>query len=655
MSSPSWLRHLRSVLAPGRGQRKHARRGSKRAPTHRPSLEVLEGRLTPSFTPAGSYAVGPYSGIVLSADFNNDNFPDLATGNGDVLLGNGDGTFRPAPNPVTGGSSLAVGDFDRDGNLDLAAVSDSSSVQVLLGHGDGTFTAAGTYPVVGPEASLSSVAVGDFTGDGLLDLGVTSNVYFQDGYDPNYGSWGHFEGSAHVLVGNGSGDFSGPNTTPLGYGYLWTPTVADFNDDGIDDIAAPIADTAGVKVLFGDAGGFLQGPTVLSGSGTSSVASADLDGDLDADLVTTSQYSASGVTVWLGDGAGGFGSPEFYAPGAGPMSTGPLSAALADVNADGKLDILTTSYSWNAAGTQTSYVAVLLGNGDGTFHSPIYQYLDPGSGATALTAADFDGDGRPDVALASVDWTGVVWPQQPNFQVDVLRNAGDWTIPATLAIDDVTVIEGDGGTVEAVFTVTRGDNLGSTVTVNYSTANGNALAGSDYVAQSGTLTFGPGETTKTIKVLVKGDLIDEYDQRFYVNLSAATGANLTDGQGVCTIVDNDPPPTITITARVSGKEGNKNSTVFTFFVTLSAPSEKEVQVNFATADGTASTADNDYVAKSGTLVFAPGQTSKSIPVTVKGDKKKESNETFFLNLTGATNATIVGFQGVGEILNDDSR
>jgi hypothetical protein len=297
----------------------------------------------------------------------------------------------------------------------------------------------------------------------------------------------------------------------------------------------------------------------------------------------------------------------------------------------------------------------LLGNGDGTFHSPIYQYLDPGPGATALTAADFDGDGRPDVALGSVDWTGVVWPQQPNFRVDVLRNAGNWVVPTTFTIGDASVTEGDSGTVEAVFRVTRGDNLGSTVTVSYSTANGDALAGSDYVAQSGTLTFGPGETTKTIRVRVKGDLIDEYDQRFYVNLSAAAGVNILDGQGVGTILDNDPPPTITITARVSGKEGNNGSTTFTFFVTLSAPSEKEVRVTFATADGTATTADNDYVAKSGTLVFAPGQTSKSIPVAVKGDKKKEPNETFFVNLTGATNATIVGSQGVGEILNDDSR
>jgi hypothetical protein len=90
-------------------------------------------------------------------------------------------------------------------------------------------------------------------------------------------------------------------------------------------------------------------------------------------------------------------------------------------------------------------------------------------------------------------------------------------------------------------------------------------------------------------------------------------------------------------------------------VTLSAPSEKEVRVNFATANGTATTADNDYIARSGTLVFSPGQTSKSIGVTVKGDKKKEANETFFVNLSDATNANLIGSQGIGEILNDDPR
>jgi hypothetical protein len=602
-------------------------------------IETLDDRCLPSFTPVASYAVGPYTGAVVSADFDNDNVPDLAANTGEVLLGNGDGTFHPAPNSGIAGGSIAVGDFDGDGNLDLAATT-YSSVTVLMGQGDGTFVAAGDVPVSGGD--VSSVAVGDFTGDGLLDLGVTSNVYFQDGYDPYYGWFGHYEGSVDVLVGNGAGEFSGPNTTALGYGYLSRSAVADFNGDGIDDLAATNQDTSTISVLLGDASGFLQNYTgIYTGSYVYSMTAADVDGDLDADLVTADY---GGVTVLLGDETGGFGNPQYYAGGGG------YSVTVTDFNGDSKPDIATTSYFVNNTASYTGYVTVALGKGDGTFHTPIYQYLDPGPATFVMNAADFDGDGLPDVAV-----TGTVW-SVPTSLINVLHNAGDWVVPTTLTVGDATVTEGDSGTVEAVFNVQRGDNLDTTVTVNYSTANADALAGSDYVATSGTLTFGPGETTKEIRVLVNGDRTDEYDQHFSVNLTS-TGAVVVDGQGVGTILDNDPPPTMTITPKVSAKEGNntKNNVVFTFVVTLSAASEKEVRVNYSMANGTATTADNDYVARAGTLIFSQGQTTKNIAVTVKGDKKKEANETFFVNLSDATNATLVGSQGVGEILNDDPR
>ena len=149
-----------------------------------------------------------------------------------------------------------------------------------------------------------------------------------------------------------------------------------------------------------------------------------------------------------------------------------------------------------------------------------------------------------------------------------------------------------------------------------------APAGSDYVAKTGTLTFADGVATMTITVLVNGDVTDEYDQGFYVNLSGASGAVITDGQGLGTILNDDLPPTITITPKVSAKEGgNNNSTLFNFVVKLSAPSEKSISLSFATAIGTATTADSDYVGRSGTLTFAPGTTSQTISVQVKGDKK----------------------------------
>jgi hypothetical protein len=267
-------------------------------------------------------------------------------------------------------------------------------------------------------------------------------------------------------------------------------------------------------------------------------------------------------------------------------------------------------------------------------------------GAYALVAGDFNGDGWLDAGTANPGGNSV----------SVLINDHTWPpAPPSLSINDVSVTEGNAGTVAAVFTVTRSDSLSSAVTVNYSTANGGALAGSDYAAKTGTLTFGAGVATMTITILVNGDVTDEYDQGFYVNLSGASGAVITDGQGFGTIVNDDLPPTITITSKVSAREGgNNNSTLFNFVVTLSAASEKSISVSFATANGTATTADNDYVARSGTLTFAPGVTSQTISVQVKGDKNKESNETFYVNLSGAANATIATAQGVGEILDDDT-
>jgi hypothetical protein len=266
----------------------------------------------------------------------------------------------------------------------------------------------------------------------------------------------------------------------------------------------------------------------------------------------------------------------------------------------------------------------------------------------SLASGDFDGNGR--LELAVTNWN--------SSTVSVLLNDGIWAAPpASLSIDDVVVTEGDVGTVAAQFTVTRsGDDLSGTATVNYSTANAGALAGSDYVAAAGMLTFEPWETTKSISIQIIGDLTDEYDQGFYVNLSNASNAVIINGgQGYGNILDDDDAPTISITPIVSAKEGPNNKTTwFDFVVTLSAASEKQVSVNYATTDGTATIADNDYVAKAGTLVFAPGQTSKTISVQVKGDKKKESDERFYLNLSVAYNATFASTQGIGEILDDDT-
>ncbi|HEX5702834.1 MAG TPA: Calx-beta domain-containing protein [Pyrinomonadaceae bacterium] len=222
-----------------------------------------------------------------------------------------------------------------------------------------------------------------------------------------------------------------------------------------------------------------------------------------------------------------------------------------------------------------------------------------------------------------------------------------------ITINDVTVTEGNVGTVNATFTVSLSSASAQTVTVNFVTADGTAtLAGNDYQTNSGMLTFNPGDLTQTITVLVNGDTLDEASENFFVNLSGATNAVLLDSQGQGTISDNDPAPSLSIND-LSIAEGDSGTTAFTFTVTLSTASGQTVTVNFATADNTASSA-SDYQSNSGLLTFVPGDTAESITVLVNGDGTFEPNETFFVNLSIPTNASISDAQGQGTITNDDA-
>ncbi len=265
---------------------------------------------------------------------------------------------------------------------------------------------------------------------------------------------------------------------------------------------------------------------------------------------------------------------------------------------------------------------------------------------------DFNEDGRPDFAgLAyQYDFFGeldpVVWVYLNDSVLPPPPEPG-------LRITDLTLTEGNTGTQTATFVVTRVGDTEQTATVDFVTANGAAQAGSDYQVASGTLTFAPGESHKTIDVLINGDTNVEPDETFFVNLSNASGATIVDGQGIGTIINDDVAlPTLSI-SDVTKTEGKNKTTSFTFTVTLSAPSTETVTVSYATANGTALDSDNDYYAKSGTLTFNPGETTRTITITVRGDRKAELDETFFVNLFSASGATIEDAQGIGTILNDD--
>ena len=230
----------------------------------------------------------------------------------------------------------------------------------------------------------------------------------------------------------------------------------------------------------------------------------------------------------------------------------------------------------------------------------------------------------------------------------------------TISINDVTLTEGNSGTVAANFTVSLSNPSSQTITVNYLTADGTtnpATAGSDYATASGTVTFNPGDVSEPVIVTVNGDTMFEPNETFFVNLSGATNATIADSQGVGTINNDDSQPTISIND-VTLTEGNSGTVAANFTVSLSNPSSQTITVNYVTANGTTNpaTAGSDYVGVSSTqLTFNPGDTSKPISVTVNGDTMFEPNETFFVNLSGATNATIADSQGVGTINNDDAQ
>jgi hypothetical protein len=220
----------------------------------------------------------------------------------------------------------------------------------------------------------------------------------------------------------------------------------------------------------------------------------------------------------------------------------------------------------------------------------------------------------------------------------------------TISVDDVAVAEGNSGTTAAAFTVTLSAPSGRTVTVAYATANGTAVAPSDYTAVSGTVSFAPGDTAKPVNVSVKGDTIDEGDEAFQLNLSGATNASITKAQGIGTIT-NDDDAELSV-SDVTIPEGDAGTSNAVFSVTLDVPSAKTVTVHWATADGTAGS-PSDFTASIGDLSFSPGQTSKSVTVPVVGDTTDEPDEMFTVVLSSPVNAPITDDTGVGTITDDD--
>lgn len=220
-----------------------------------------------------------------------------------------------------------------------------------------------------------------------------------------------------------------------------------------------------------------------------------------------------------------------------------------------------------------------------------------------------------------------------------------------ISINDLTVSEGNAGIKNATFTVKLTNPSYQTISADYITANGTAIAPSDYNSISNTVVFAPGQTTKPVNIQIKGDRLFESNETFSVKLSDLKNVTAGDITGVGTIRNDDAQPKISI-SDVTVTEGSSGVVNATFQVKLTNPSSKAISANYSAVNGTA-TAPSDYNAKSGKVNFAPGQTIQPLTVQVKGDKLFEGNETFSVKLSGLTNVIAGDLLGVGTIRNDD--
>jgi hypothetical protein len=449
-------------------------------------------------------------------------------------------------------ASAAPGDFNGDGNADLV-VTNGNGAALLLGNGDGTFRAPTTIAL--PFAG-SQLVVGDFNGDGKADLAVGGVVVLLGKGDGTFGapvvydttrnatcvSLADFNGdgkadlfvgggdSAALLLGKGDGTFQSAIT----YGFLGDPcffAVGDFNRDGKTDIAV------GILGDFENGNGLEDGPSYLEvwlNSGSTSkpfqgkptaynfanlgalVVAGDFNGDGKTDLALT---NTTGVSVMLGNGDGTFQTPV-NSTAAGPYSA---SIVVADFNGDGKLDLA-------LANTNNNIVEILLGNGDGTFQPPINYSI---SGASSLAVGDFNGDGRPDLVVVSRSTATVTILLGAAPQLTIAAtHSGGFQQAQTGAAYNLAIGNSGSGSTSAAVTVTDSLPAGLTAT---------SISGTGWTCTLSSLTctradvLAPGASYPAIAVTV--------------NVSNTAPASVTDaatvsGGGVSTTNSASDPTTI---------------------------------------------------------------------------------------------------------------
>jgi hypothetical protein len=422
--------------------------------------------LAPANYPTAAFPTG-----VTVGDFNGDGNMDLAVsaGNGNsvsVLLGNGDGTFQPQIGYGTADIpySPIAEDFNGDGKTDLVvANSGSNSVSVILGNGDGTFQTRVDYPA---GSNPYSVATGDFNGDGVPDLVVANSNC------PGFPSCG--AGTISLLLGNGNGSFqvpvqysTGTNTDPRAV------AVGNFvSSSKVLDVVVANYATNTVSVFVGNGDGTFQGHVDYNvGSEPTSLAIGDFNGDGNPDLAVAN-FNSNNVNILLGNGDGTFRSGATYSVGHGP-----ISVAAAKLYQDKNLDLVVVNESDND-------VTILQGNGDGTFTA---QAATPNVGGNPqqVVVADFNGDGVMDMAVADFKAAQVsVLLGNPNGTFGTAQPFPTVANPSSIVTAD---FNGDGKADLAVTSTPLGGSPGNQVSVLL--GNGDGTFGAPALFSAGDLAY----------------------------------------------------------------------------------------------------------------------------------------------------------------------
>jgi hypothetical protein len=403
-----------------------------------------------TFQPVATYDSGGFHAFsVAVADMNGDGVPDLIVANGcgdafsqpggcpdgsvAVLLGNGDGTFRPVRSFPSGGSlsALVVADVNRDGRPDVVVSNcapigqlcpaGSGNVGVLLGNGDGSLHPVMLHDAGGLAATF--VAVADVNGDHEPDV-LVSNQRICD----------NCRGSLGVLLGRGDGSFQAAQIYDTG---LFAPAfiaTADFNGDHAPDIVLTqnIGGGGELAVLLNRGDGTFQPAAVYETGGQSAtpLVVADANGDGRPDLlVSHAQFCAgrapseSCIGVLLGNADGSFQPAVTYESG----GTGAWSLTAADFNRDGNIDVAVAHQCRPSSCTGRGVVSVLAGNGDGSFQPPLTYNTEAPS--VLAVAADLNGDGKPDLVVGNA-------PPVPSGTVSVFLNDStpDDTAPPVITL-----------------------------------------------------------------------------------------------------------------------------------------------------------------------------------------------------------------------------